>query len=394
MIFDKLLSLARMPEDTELYVLPVPECPEARPEVFEKCPELSRDLSKSVLESVQGRNRTARSTRIEEKRTPLHGTYIIMNATVLVAAAGTTLARFPVYVQLAFYSFALASVIGTDPLFLFGRILAPQSRYLTSILFILITICQIVHRKEMYIVTLLYAAIELLLIGTLNRIWMDAFNFRMSPAVQQILNNSPDSRAFEAWNYFGKRDSVTLARYQGNSAEESVVNGLYRAFWMLGFNSAYQNVTALINRAEKAERAAEDYKKRYEEAEVEKKQLAAVNENLMSSEEEARGRAESSKWKIERLEKDLTAAQDQVQKLLQTNEELITMTNDSEIMAAAANLVEEDTERHVIELLKSGYSVRKVAELTGWSKTAVGNMRKELSESGELKVVSIKQATA
>lgn len=192
-----------------------------------------------------------RNLRIDENSTPWSRRGTLASGAMFLTAIASTILVFPLNTIVSLYFTSIALFIGFDGMNIFGRVLAPQSRYLIAGLIELYSAAFFVKLKEYYFVLAITTVIIYVIIKLLNIRLLDNHNYLMTPAIQQAINENDGTIVISEWNNVGKRDVITYARYQDIDSSERSVEGVYRGVWSLGYLYAYR-------RMKKAEKNAED----------------------------------------------------------------------------------------------------------------------------------------
>lgn len=378
---------------------PVQKASETVQEGVRTCPEYFRNVSQSSLKRVQGRHRTARSTRKAEKQTPYNSKIgNTLAAVVFSAGIGGTYYNIFWKYQITLYALGFALGVWFDFLGIAGRKLAPQTRKIIAGLTVL-------YLAELFTLSLrlgeVLAIITLLasiLVKKLNAFWLDSYNWQMSPEVINTIANAPDNMAAKAWQDRGKREMRALLLSLGYEITENDLDGTFQAPYKLGYMNGFQKTEQHRTAVNKAQEQAEEYIERAETAEQQLKECIEANKTLMKEYKEIASKYASMSADFEQIRSELAAVREENARLMNDNGALVSMIDEPEAYKAAGDILEESAEERARELLVKGYSVRKTAELTGLNKTKVGNIRLELKAIGELqeatetKVVSIMTA--
>lgn len=309
-----------------------------------------------------------RNLRIYENSTPWSRIGTLASGAVFLTAIASTIMVFPLNTIISLYMTSIALFIGFDGMNIFGRVLAPQSRYLISGLIVLYSIALFVKLKQYYLVLAITTLIIYAIIKLLNVRLLDNHNYLMTPAIQQAINDNDGTIVISEWNNVGKRDVLTYARYQDLDTSEKTVEASYRGIWSLGYLYAYR-------RMKKAEKAAEDATEECKSLLADLKGAHEDKNKYIKIIKTIENELEESKNRIENLESDLAAKKTTIGFYAEENTAL---KNDNETMAEmltsenkeTIDIKQSESER-AIRLLQGGLSPLKVANQMGIPKTRV-----------------------
>lgn len=313
-----------------------------------------------------------RNLRIDENTTLWCRSGTVASIAILIAAIVSTLLLFPIGTIASLYITSLALFIGFDGLNIFGRVLAPQSRYMIAGLFQLYAIGFYTKVKQYYLVLVIASLAIYVIVKLLNRRLLDNHNYLMTPAIQQALNNNDGTVVFEAWQVGGgKRDTITYARYSDIDASESTVDGVYRGIWSLGYLYAYKNMKKAKNDAEEA---VEECKMLLSELKSKKEENIEFKKIIKSLSAELNEKNE----RVENLEAELSAKKTTIGFLSAEKREI---QRDNETMAELLvaekpeekplEMVKQSEKDRAVMLLKNGLKPMQVAEQMNIPKTRV-----------------------
>lgn len=349
----------------------------------QKCPSLSWHVSGKDLDAVLGQFRTAICVRNYKKPTIYArriGTFI--TAVVLLMSLISTYNYYSWKTQLMLYSITAILIILFDVLEIPGRKLAPQSRYIISIVSTSNCIGLYFYKVQNLYILMIVTTLSLLVVKVMNNFWLIKYNHKMTRAVTQAVANSGETKADESWKNGGKDQSRALALSLGyQEITEENLEGVLAAFYKLGYFNGYTKTEQVNANIKKMEDEIEDLKEKVSSSEGKAKNAEKSSKELTTENEKLNRAIEAQKIQIKNLILENESLKEQNRRIANDNETLVYMMEKTEEVKSAKEIVTNSPEEEAKKLLLAGTSVRRVAELVGMNKTKVGEIRKELFET-------------
>lgn len=180
MIFDKLLSLARMPEEESEIM--ENSCDMAVIKREDSVIDCDNSCDSDVIYCDDGCDDYCDFSDKSQNNTVISKKYLVFprklkktDAVVLVIATGCitgTLANFPIRLQIALYAVLIASFVLFNPLAFFSGLMAIQSRVMVSCSIILWIPTLYIHLLRLFVLASIISAFSYVLIRRFNEIWI------------------------------------------------------------------------------------------------------------------------------------------------------------------------------------------------------------------------------
>lgn len=341
-----------------------------------------KNVTQTQLNKAFVTERTLHSARNKENRTPVVKFATAGTVFFFCCALYATANLMHTNLQISLYLTALALALHFDVFNFFGRFLPKQSRFLIAVLVIGLIVRLYVWSDPFTRALKIYTGVALILIVSLNGRWMDAETWLMSAAVEKALVNDPEGKASQAWNDFGKREARTIAHELGYSMTDEQLNGIARAFYLVGFNNGWKKLEKGRTRLEKAENTADSLKLKHKDDQKRISELTSINKALRDDEEEKDSMYMAMQTEIKELRKKLEKAKQKNDRLQQANDEILQSMVEGDTTAEKAVLITKEQKEKAKEqarmMFLNGSTVREVEEVTGLSHHTAAKISKEI----------------
>lgn len=128
-----------------------------------------------------------------------------------------------------------AVLIATDPIDVFKRVLAPQTRVAIVTIICLSMISVISDSGRVIAVTGALTVVLLPVCRIKNNEWLMLANWNMSTEVEKAMRIDADNRAAAAWQYGGRKSAYTLLHELGYAYKNYDLDGYAKPLYFLGY---------------------------------------------------------------------------------------------------------------------------------------------------------------
>ena len=348
--------------------------------------EAVRKVSSRVREVVHGRPWTAKAARNARNNRPVLPIWrYAVPGFLIIEALGATLIEADWQTQGILYLAFGAAFCFCDPLAMLTRMLAPQSCHLLAFCQVLAIIAIIQPSRGYLAVAGILVSASITAIKFCNVEWLAAYNWLLSAEVEQSLLWDTENRAVRAWESHGRREARTLLHELGFNSQDSDLNIFARPLYLCGYLHGHKKMSKTKQKIENLEIKCQVLSDNAEKLRSEKTDLLKQLSDIKQGIAETEASLKESQYAYDSMQRMYAASQAENRRLRAANEELLLGVPDPESIQPELSENEQ-----IIQLLQSGMSIRKTAEVLQIPKNRVERIKK--SQDSNEKIVVIGEA--
>lgn len=336
--------------------------------------EVAQGLAQTVAQSGSDSGSDSGLCRIEPVRamrnagiiTPLRVFMNVLSLTAVVVACGLTVCNSPGAYQAIAYLISIAGLILLDPFRAITKFLAPQTRVLLAIDFLMI-VPAIVSRNSRYIgVITVLIILSGVLIRLMNKSWLYLFNWFMSDSARKAVTKNPDGKGYQSWINSGKREARVILSECGYSFTEKILDSYGLSLYLCGFYAAYRKNTKLKNSVSEAYDQIDNVLAYAEELEEQNSDLTDQNDDLTEQlriqSEDDQEQLDSYRASCQNLKNENARLLEMIRRLQKANEELTASIPEPSAVADVLEGLADDLDSRILHEVQINAELRERGE--------------------------------